>query len=117
MAGVMLEKQTLQLRRSISRQYYQTDLLIEQQVALRLETQRLTAPAQLSTLRAAVIDRRNSRQNPLKSSQASTSGMRGPSLPGDNASNDRNSSHPNPGESGRLPLLRFQHPFSPRGID
>ena len=48
MAGVWLEKQTLEMRRAVSVQYYQTDALLDLLVRLRLETQQLTAPAQMA---------------------------------------------------------------------
>jgi len=104
MAGVRLEKQTLEMRRAVSLQYYQTDLLLEMLVRLRLETQRLTAPAQLaatiedaSSGRAAVSpasrDKRSKSRAPKESTKAEHRG------------------------EDRLPLLRFQHPFNPQGID
>ena len=40
-----LEKQSLRLRRSVSRQYYQMDELLELHAQLRLEIQRLAAPS------------------------------------------------------------------------
>lgn len=108
MAGVRLEKQTLQMRRDVSVQYYQTDLLLELLVRLRLETQRLTAPAQLSvTMEDAA---RPVHKEP--SNSASKRDMRTATRPG---SSDDNAHRP-PGDE-RLPLLRFQHPFNPEGID
>ena len=44
MAGVALEKQTLELRRSVSRQHYQTDALRDAYARARLRTQQLGAP-------------------------------------------------------------------------
>ena len=44
MAGVALEKQTLELRREVTRQYYRSDILLEQYARLRLKTQQLSAP-------------------------------------------------------------------------
>lgn len=44
-AGVWLEKQTLELQRAVSRQHYQCDVLLDMIVQLRLETQRLAAVA------------------------------------------------------------------------
>jgi hypothetical protein len=44
MAGVALEKQTLELRRSVSRQHYQTDALQDAYARARLRTQQLGAP-------------------------------------------------------------------------
>ncbi|MCA9012038.1 MAG: hypothetical protein KDB01_19935 [Planctomycetaceae bacterium] len=101
MAGVWLEKQTLEMRRTISVQYYQTDVLFDLIVRLRLETQRLTAPAQMTHLE---------RQN------------------ADNAAQDQKTKRPSARTAeqqpelirstrDQLPLLRFQHPFNPEGID
>lgn len=53
MVGVRLEKQTLEMRRAVSVQYYQTDVLLELLVRLRLETQKLTAPAQVALMQQA----------------------------------------------------------------
>ncbi len=53
MVGVRLEKQTLEMRRAVSVQYYQTDVLLELLVRLRLETQKLTAPAQVALMQEA----------------------------------------------------------------
>jgi len=44
MAGVALEKQTLELRRSMSRQRYQMDALQDAYSRARLQTQQLGAP-------------------------------------------------------------------------
>ena len=48
--GVALEKQTLETKRAVSRQYYQKDLLLEIHAKLRLKIQQRTAPAQLAEL-------------------------------------------------------------------
>lgn len=45
--GVSLEKQTLEMKRVVSRQHFQMDLLLEMHARLRLSIQRRTAPAQL----------------------------------------------------------------------
>ena len=47
MAQVALEKESLRLRRQVSRQYYQMDELLELHAQLRLEIQTLSAPSQL----------------------------------------------------------------------
>ncbi len=102
MAGVRLEKQTLELRRAVAVQYYQTDLLLELQVRLRLETQRLTAPAQLVA----------TAENTANSEKSATETKR--------REKSRSASRPSDAErsaSPVLPLLRFQHPFNPEGID
>ena len=102
MAGVRLEKQSLELRRAVTVQYYQTDLLLEMLVRLRLETQRLTAPSQLAAVKE------NSELQPRSAagkSRRETSGTaNGP---------DKGNQ---PLKIG-LPLLRFRHPFNPEGID
>lgn len=105
MAGVALEKRTLELRRAVSRQYYQTDLLIELHVRLRLKTQQLTAPSQLASLPAP--------SQPATSRRSANAGS---------ATRSDRPSGPPPAEqrraqTARLPLLRFQQPFSPEGID
>ncbi len=102
MAGVRLEKETLELRRAVSVQYYQTDLLLEMLVRLRLETQRLTAPAQLTAATTAG----GVSQLPITADQQ----RRKTRVTDDAQANDR------PLRPG-LPMMRFQHPFNPRGID
>jgi len=102
MAGVRLEKQTLELRRTVAVQYYQTDLLLELQVRLRLETQRLTAPAQLAATAENAANSGKPATDPGKR-QKSRSAIR-------SSETERSASPP-------LPLLRFQHPFNPEGID
>ena len=101
-AGVRLEKQTLELRRSVSVQYYQTDLLLELQVRLRLETQRLTAPAQLA---ATAENATHSKESSAKKNRGSKARIANRPDNSDRAKNPD------------LPLLRFQHPFNPEGID
>lgn len=100
MASVVLEKRTLELRRSVSRQYYQTDLLIELHVRLRLETQRLTAPSQL-----AVVPLEISSAEGTKRSQGDRKNSALLAPPRSTESKN----------SERLPLLRFQQPFDPDG--
>ena len=109
MAGVRLEKQSLELRRAVSVQYYQTDLLLEMLVRLRLETQQLTAPSQLgergvSTLRGNELSKAgNTRANATDQPERKR------------AAAEREKS--NESSSDRLPLLRFRHLFNPEGID
>jgi hypothetical protein len=101
MAGVWLEKQTLEMRRTVSVQYYQTDVLLDLLVRQRLETQQLTAPAQLITVRE--VETRLSQQQPESKRRRTRVTVQ----------SDESS-----GSMGRrLPLLRFQHPFNPEGID
>lgn len=47
LCGTALETQNLALKRSLSQQQYRMDVLLESQARLRLETQRLGAPAKL----------------------------------------------------------------------
>ncbi len=47
MAGIVIEKHSLDLRRDISRQQYQTEILLEEHTRLRLKTQALSAPDRL----------------------------------------------------------------------
>ena len=110
-AGVRLEKQTLEMRRAVSVQYYQTDLLLELLVRLRLETQRLTAPAQLQ----ATVENASSAGKPSDHNKdrvaEKVSTRRKRTTVADESRTER------PPKDKRLPLLRFQHPFNPEGID
>lgn len=47
LAGIALEKRTLDLRRQVSHQSYRQEVLLEDYARQRLEAQRLGAPAQL----------------------------------------------------------------------
>ncbi len=44
MAGVVIEKRMLDLRRKVSRQQYRTEILLDRHTALRLKTQQLSSP-------------------------------------------------------------------------
>ena len=101
MAGVWLEKQTLEMRRTVSVQYYQTDVLLDLILRLRLDTQELTAPAQMAVTEESQKSRSKHHSRPQP---------RGSRV----ADRETESSEP-AGQS--LPLLRFQHPFNPEGID
>ena len=101
MAGVWLEKQTLEMRRTISVQYYQTDVLFDLIVRLRLETQRLTAPAQITRIEKQHADKSAQHQKAKRRSERTAE--------------QRPESMQSTGD--HLPLLRFQHPFNPEGID
>ncbi|MCA9063041.1 MAG: hypothetical protein KDA96_08280 [Planctomycetaceae bacterium] len=98
MASVLLEKHTLEMRRAVSRQYYHTDLLLDLQVNLRLQTQQLTAPAQLEQL---TVQSRSGKTMP----------------PAPENSKTRHSANSSSSDQAALPLLRFRHPFRPEGID
>lgn len=91
MVGIGLEKQTLEMKRAVSGQYFQKDLLLEMHAHLRLKIQTLTAPSQL-----AKIDHTASPQVvPHRPSIASDAAAHGtPSSP-------------------VLPLLRWEHPAPP----
>lgn len=88
MVGIGLEKQTLKMKRAVSGQYFQKDLLLEMHAHLRLKIQTLTSPSQL-----AKIDHTASTQLTVHrpSMTAGSSGQRTPSPP-------------------VLPLLRWEHP-------
>jgi len=101
MAGVWLEKQTLEMRRTVSVQYYQTDVLLDLLVRQRLETQQLTAPAQLAV--AQDVETRLSKHQPASEPRRSRVAVQ--------------SDESSESIGRRLPLLRFQHPFNPEGID
>lgn len=100
MVGVRLEKQTLEMRRAVSVQYFQTDLLLELLVRLRLESQTLTAQAQQSLIAE------NARTGPREAGTGKTS----------KRADENRTSSPDAG-SPSLQLLRLQQPFDPRGID
>lgn len=98
MSSIWLEKQTMELRRLTSVQYYQTDLLLELLVRLRLESQQLTAPSEFP------VDAGGALTATRPSSQSKTPAV----LP----------RHENSAEPVQpLPLLRLQQPFHPKGID
>lgn len=112
MAGVMLEKQTLDLRRLISRQYYQTDLLVEHHVRLRLEIQNLTSPTQLTQM---LPPEKTEPTKPNASSEgrsrrrgASQTKLKKPAVSEPEKELQKGTA---------LPLLRFQQPVNSAGID
>jgi hypothetical protein len=106
-ASIRLEKQTLEMRRSVSVQYYQTDLLLDLLVRLRLETQRLTAPAQLA---ATIESANNAAKFPASNAERPRTRIAERKLDERKATDDSE-------VNGRLPLLRFQQAFNPEGID
>ena len=87
MVGIGLEKQTLEMKRAVSRQYFQLDLLLEMHARLRLQVQKLTAPNHLAKLEADSVNQKEripvSEQLPPESTK--------PRVPS-------------------LPLLRWEHP-------
>ncbi len=100
MVGIILEKQTLEMKRAVSRQYFQVDLLLEMHAKLRLTIQELTAPSQLAEIQAK--DRPGSRhvQNFPRMQQP----------PQVSAPADDSSGVP------QLPLLRWEHPARSSGL-
>ncbi|MBM3969632.1 MAG: hypothetical protein FJ302_07185 [Planctomycetes bacterium] len=70
--GVALETQSLSYRRAISRQRYRMDVLVEQYAQMRLQAQRLGAPAR--TIKS-LEEKRGDMNKPARSAQA------GPSSP------------------------------------
>lgn len=93
MAQVALEKQSLRLRRAVSRQYYQMDELLELHAQLRLNIQQRTAPSQFvaeSGLAAPVGTSEFERPESELSGRPST--------------------------AAQLPLLRWEQPVRPDGV-
>lgn len=108
MAGVWLEKQTLELRRDVSVQHYQTDVLIEWIVRKRLETQALPVPfagrdqTAIKVESGTATSETKSRRRTAKAGIAESQGDAAPSavtnLP------------------AAAPRLKFQRPYYPEGI-
>ncbi|MEZ6062544.1 MAG: hypothetical protein R3C19_19550 [Planctomycetaceae bacterium] len=108
MIGVALERQSLRLRRSVSRQYYQTDLLLELHARRRLRIQQLTAPAQLAALR--------SDSAPATRTLVRDHGRRDRSFAAPDTEPAANAeAHPSAGS--RLPLLRWERPVNPAVLE
>lgn len=95
MAQVGLEKQSLRLRRQVSRQYYQMDELLELHAQLRLDIQKLSAPSQYVA--------------EIESHGTSVSGRRR------SASDIPKPTVESAGSGSRLPLLRWDLPVRPDG--
>ena len=93
MAQIGLEKQTLRLRRLVSRQYYQMDELLELHAQLRLEIQQRSAPSRLT---ADSLWRKPEESDPGRSAESSA--VHRPAAP------------------ATLPLLRWQRPVRPQGV-
>ena len=94
MAQIRLEKQSLMLRRSVSRQYYQMDELLELHAQLRLDIQQLSAPSHFLAESAL----------PLESAKPSRVLHEGPSAVARQL------------VSPKLPLLRWERPVRPDGV-
>jgi len=89
MVGIGLEKQTLEMKRAVSRQYFQEDLLLEMHARLRLRIQELTAPSQLADLHAQPLPDHTELSN--------------------ETDHERQMESRSPVRSA-LPLLRWEHP-------
>ena len=100
MVGIVLEKQTLEMKRAVSRQYFQVDLLLEMHAKLRLSIQELTAPSQLAEIQAK--DHRISRNVTSL-----------PRVPQPSPNKDGNEE---PAAPPQLPLLRWEHPARATGL-
>lgn len=94
MVQVGLEKQSLRLRRSVSRQYYQMDELLELHAQLRLDIQRLSAPSRFFSASASSVELGGVATTPLTDSPP-----RSPET-----------------VPVRLPLLRWERPVPPDGV-
>jgi len=94
MAQVGLEKQSLRLRRSVSRQYYQMDELLELHAQLRLDIQQLSAPSRFLTQSAQHVRPFVTPTHPTAVSPKEI---------------DRQT-------PARLPLLRWERPVRPDGV-
>ena len=91
MVGIGMEKQTLQMKRAVSRQYFQMDLLLEMHAKLRLSIQELTAPSQLAAIEAETHG--NARPLSRPNTGPTTGDFHKPTMTAPN-----------------LPLLRWEHP-------
>ncbi len=94
MVQIGLEKQSLRLRRSVSRQYYQMDELLELHAQLRLDIQRLAAPSRFFAESTASAEPKVVARSTSIGPQ-SESPRSGPVL---------------------LPLLRWERPVHPDGV-
>lgn len=95
MISILLEKQTLEMKRAVTRQYFQKDILLELHAKHRLQIQRLTAPVSGSSPLMAQVPESADRE------------WRMPGPPTELAPSPRSSdSAPPP----RRPLMRWEHP-------
>jgi len=93
MAQVGLEKQSLSLRRKVSRQYYQLDELLELHAQLRLDIQQISAPSQFVAQR---LQPKHARRLPQRQTESSET-------------------HRTDRSSSRLPVMRWRLPIRPDG--
>jgi hypothetical protein len=88
----------------VSRQYYQTDLLLDMHAQLRLQIQKLTSPS-------LVTDQSSGRFGPDMSQAYGAAVSLHPST---SARDQSQAGEPQqPGQSAVLPLLRWQRPVNP----
>ena len=82
MVGIVLEKQTLEMNRAVSRQYFQLDLMLEMHAKLRLSIQEQTAPALLADLASEDFTRqRRARFDRITQPESAAKTASTPSLP------------------------------------
>lgn len=107
MTGIVLEKQTLERKRDVTRQYYQLDLLLELHAQSRLRIQKLTSPsfqiAAEGLLNSPMAESNWAIESYLVS-DADAELVTDPVSPGQPANLRAAPSKPN------LPLLRWQQP-------
>lgn len=96
MVGIGLEKQTLEIKRAVSRQYFQKDLLLELHAKHRLRIQQLTAPSLLTAGAEPSISASEHR----------------PSIYADNSEHQPPEAQSGSEVRPRLPLLRWEHPVT-----
>ncbi|MCH2202072.1 MAG: hypothetical protein MK102_08880 [Fuerstiella sp.] len=94
MAQISLEKQSLIVRRSVSRQYYQMDELLELHAQLRLDIQQLSAPSHFPAILETVPSPTRRVGNVTTDPQTKFRTV----------------------APVRLPLLRWQRPVRPDGV-
>lgn len=114
MTGIVLEKQTLERKRDVSRQYYQLDLLLELHAQSRLRIQRLTSPSDRIAQRQTLWSERKDDSFAIERYLVTEATAQPPS--------DSNPvTQPRRGgrqsASGSLPLLRWQQPVSADQVD
>lgn len=107
MAGVVLEKRMLDLRRDVSKQQYRTEILLDQYSALRLRTQQLSAPDRmLEAMRDQKLTPRplTRREQPAAAAKP----------PGNTAGKDDLAAEaPAKANPKQLPLLNWERPVRP----
>lgn len=119
MIGIAVEKQTLEMKRAVTRQYFQKDLLLEMHARVRLRIQQLTAPSQLTAVSPS--SRRSGFENTAAATlhfntpgtaESVTDTVRRPAVP---ATSDHTPDRiPDSAPVARLPLLRWELPASNR---